>query len=131
MSSSVTNYSLPDLAEFDDLASRYSLGYETMRDVVEVAERVVDDTKDLDPDFAFKASLAAFLAPLQPKDSLDARCALVENMSPDDIQMLSKYSEVVTNFGVSESTNIRCKDCGASTRVQISFDALKFLLDGK
>lgn len=124
----------PDLTEFEDLRSRYVLGYETMRDVVLTAEKVLD-SEDGAPDFAFTAGLASFLSPIQkegePPLDLAARCSLVDTMSVDDVNDLQRYIDVVTNFGVSESASIRCKECGALTRVNISFNALTFLPNGK
>lgn len=123
----VEDYTPIDFNKFADLDSRYPLGFERMRDVVEISEYVAE-TEDAS-EFTFLASKAAFLLPTDTARTLKQRCDLVANMSPDDLATLSDYIEAITNFGVSESANIRCKECGASTRVNISFDALTFLPD--
>jgi hypothetical protein len=48
-------------------------------------------------------------------------------MDPEDINVLDEYIAAVTAYGVSEFANIRCKECGALTKVKLSFDALSFL----
>lgn len=115
-----------DLTPYKELDERYQLGYETMRDVVEVAEYVIE-SEDGAPEFSWLAGRAAFLKPLPGRTTLKERCAIVEQMSTDDLAMLEAYSQDITDYGVSEFANIRCKECGASTRVNISFDALTFL----
>lgn len=123
----VVDYTPIDYDKFADLDSRYPLGFERMRDVVEISEYVAE--ADDASEFTFLASKAAFLLPTDAARTLKQRCDLVASMSPDDLALLSDYIDAITNFGVSEFANIKCKECGASTRVNISFDALTFLPD--
>lgn len=118
------------LDEFRDLHAKYVLGYETMRDVVEQTEHIIE-AEDGDPEFAFLASRAAFLARMPGRETLKQRMAIVDSMEPDELDVLQRYIEKFSDYGVSESANVRCKECGASTRLNISFDARTFLPGGR
>lgn len=61
------------------------------------------------------------------RNTILERNEIVKQMSADEIMDLDKYIEAVTNYGVSESTILKCKGCGASHRVKLSVDALTFL----
>lgn len=119
-----------DFTPFKELHAKYGLGYETMKDVVATLEHIAE-SEDGEPDYTFLASRAAFLATTPGRESLAARIKIVETMEPDELTLLQAYMSKVTDFGVAESAVIRCKECGASTRVNISFDALTFLPGGR
>jgi len=61
------------------------------------------------------------------RNTILERNEIVKQMSADEVMDLDKYIEAVTNYGVSESTILKCKGCGASHRVKLSVDALTFL----
>ena len=61
------------------------------------------------------------------RNTILERNEIVKQMTADEIMDLDKYIEAVTNYGVSESTILKCKGCGASHRVKLSVDALTFL----
>lgn len=118
-----------DMKEFQQLHDKYQLGYETMRDVVDMTEQVIDGGKDAE--FAFKAGKAAFLAKGEGRMTLEERAKVFDTMDADEIAQLDLYIEKLSGYGVSEHAVMRCKDCGASTRVPVSFDALSFLSSGR
>lgn len=118
---------------------RHVLGVETMRDVVELTEHMIDlaDSEDKEgedvEEYGWLASRASFLdveTTSGVKASLADRCKIVADMSVEETSALEKYMQVVTNYGVEEHATIKCKECGASKRVKISFDALTFLPGG-
>jgi hypothetical protein len=128
-----TKYSEPlDLPTLMASLPDFELGVETMRDVVDMTERMVDIAEDEESEdditeYGWLASKAAFL---RTPTSLAERCKVVGDMSVEDTTLLDKYMEAVTNYGVEEFATIKCKECGASKRVKISFDALTFLPGG-
>lgn len=122
----------------------YPIGVETMRDVVEMTETMIDmaeeesetkvegdtpvtDNSDSVSEYGWLASRASFLDGGLP---LEARLKIVGDMSVEETSLLEQYMQTVTNYGVEEFAAIRCKECGASKRVRISFDALTFLPGG-
>lgn len=125
-----------DLTPFVELQSRYALGYETMRDLVEyqdLAEEIqVGKLPEEDKSIALDELLwlsgrAAFLARTEEHSTLPQRISIVEDMDADAVQELEEYIEVVTKYGVRESVDLTCKECKAHHRVKISVDALDFL----
>lgn len=112
----------------------YALGYETMRDVVDLSEFVMDSKEDT-TEFVWLAEYASFLKPQMVADdkgrqrlqTLHDRCEIVAKMTPDEITAMDRYMEAVTNYGVEESATIKCRGCGASTERKLQFDALSFL----
>lgn len=116
----------------------YSLGVETMKDVVEMTETMIemadpdntslDVVKDSIDEYGWLASKASFLT---NEISLADRIKIVGDMSAEEVTLLEQYMQTVTNYGVEEHAAIRCKECGASKRVKISFDALSFLPGGR
>lgn len=132
---------------------KYNLGAETMRDVVELTERLIDlseaetekevegeepfpvpgqvDNSEEDvAEYGWLASRAAFLKQATNDGrilSLADRCKIVGDMSVEETDLLEKYMQAVTTYGVEEYATIKCKECSASKRVKISFDALTFL----
>lgn len=117
-----------------ELLDGIELHVETMRDIVYAAEHLVD-LADL-AEAEWLAGYAAFLTPLLVPDSdsgegrpenLLERMERVKELSPDQLAELDEYIREVTSYGVSESTTIKCPECGASNEVVIPFDARTFL----
>ena len=101
-----------------------------MADVVELSEWFGGDTdaaNSPDEETAFLVQYAPFLAKSEGRMTLKERCEIVKTIEPDDLILLDDYIETITQYGVSEYGTIKCKECKASTRVSISFDALTFL----
>jgi len=135
-----------DLSEFQTRLAGYDLHVETMRDVVEMTEKLIDlaeaeaeategtpgtrTEKEDDSETSEYGWLATRAAFLNPSISLDERCKIIGDMAAEDVAELDKYSLAVTDYGVEEYATIKCKECGASKRVKISFDALTFLPGG-
>ena len=135
----VKNLPVIDTQKWRDLLPDYQLGVETMQDVVDSSEAVqamideattengVDLLKDRSTEFIWLAERAGYVIPQGDDKSFSAKLKLIEEMDPSDISILDEYIKEVTNYGVSEFANLRCKDCSALTRVKLSFDALCFL----
>jgi hypothetical protein len=115
-----------DLSEFSDLLSRYKLGAETMRDVVETTE-MFQDEEEISEEIAFLLPYAAFLTTCEGQSNIKEKLKVVENMTPDDLADMDKYMKAVTDYGVTEQANVKCKECGSVTQVRIAFDPLTFL----
>lgn len=135
----VKDLPIVDVQSFQDRIPKYVLGVETMRDVVESSEIVqqmveqatteegVDLFKDESTEFIWLAERAGFIVPQGEDQSFLAKVRIIADMDPEDINVLDEYIAAVTAYGVSEFANIRCKECGALTKVKLSFDALSFL----
>lgn len=135
----VTNLTTIDMQKWRDLLPDYVLGVETMQDVVDSSESVqamideatteagVDLLKDRSTEFIWLAERAGYVIPQGDDKSFAAKLRIIEEMDPSDLSILDEYIKEVTNYGVSEFANLRCKDCSALTRVKLSFDALCFL----
>ncbi len=135
----VTDLPIIDVRSFQERLPGYTLGVETMRDVVESSEIVtqmveeattddgIDLFKDESTEFIWLAERAGFIVPHGEDQSFLAKIRVIADMSPEDINVLDQYIAAVTAYGVSEFANIRCKECGALTKVKLSFDALSFL----
>lgn len=122
-----------DLSEFEPII-HYLLGFETMRDVVDTTETLekmvqksLDNPKlDLDIEgYTWLAAKAAFLD--KTGRSLDDRIEIVKKMTTAETNLLDKYIEVVTDYGVSDSTTFKCKECGGFTEIKFSINPLTFL----
>lgn len=138
-----------DMSKWADLDEKYGLGVETMRDIVDfedlqeemaaqraarrnrpVQARTVDEEADdeiSEDELMWLGGRAAFLAKLPGRESLQARIEIVKQMDADEIAALEEYKDAVTAYGVKEFANLKCKECGAHHRVQLSVDALSFL----
>lgn len=114
-----------DLSGFT-LTQRYNLGVETMRDVVEATE-ILQDAEEVTEDQLFLMKYAPFLKTGPGQANLKEKMGVIEQMSADDLTELEEYMGRVTQYGVSETANLTCKECGASVRVHIPIDALTFL----
>jgi hypothetical protein len=110
-----------------DVAKKFRLDVERMRDIVEVTEYLSDKDGDIPEEELFLLQYTSFLARVPGQETLRERMDIVSQMTPDDLVGLDEYIKRVTDYGVSEYSIIKCKECGASMRVKISFDALTFL----
>lgn len=139
-----------DLSAVQDLIEKYDLHVETMRDIVEFAELEEEEDylqqqeesefgtdqttatieEESDESFSEVEWLkvrSVFLRRGPDRNTILERNEIVKEMSSDEVFQLDKYIEAVTNYGVAESTTLKCKECGASHRVKLSVDALTFL----
>lgn len=101
------------------------LHVETMRDVVWAAENLAEITEDIET-FEWLGGYSAFLRAQSLEDSLRQRIERLSDLTVDQISELDEYIKAVTNYGVRESTIVKCKECGASTEVVIPIDASSF-----
>jgi hypothetical protein len=94
----------------------------TARDTVEMMEH----PQFAEEDFRYAAEIAAYLDIGHPA-SLQERIAVVEDMCADDISTIKAYEKAIMDYGVVESINVKCKECGASWVSKITLDAHSFL----
>lgn len=101
------------------------LGYHAMRDAVEFNEKFDVDA----PDFADAMWSVDLACTLHPKHhgTLAERMELVASLPADVIRELDAYANVSATYGVREFVNVRCKECGAEQRSQLSVSAHSFL----
>lgn len=118
-------FKMPSLS----IVSKYDLHVETMRDVVEATEYIIEN--DVNEEDLFHQQYAVFLRRLPDEKGLKRRMDIVAQMDPHEIEEMDEYIKHVTAYGVSEHAMIKCKGCGAPNRVKISFDALSFLPNGR
>jgi hypothetical protein len=57
---------------------------------------------------------------------LDQRVAIVENATPDQVQLIKDYDKAVRNYGVDQTVKIQCKGCGAMSESKLSLAAHSF-----
>lgn len=118
---------LEEPPQTDDLENLNSLGLEihpcTMRDLVDMLE--AGDIAD--PEMEFLYNLASHIKPIGEHKDLKVRIAMVQNMEADCTEELNQYMARVLNYGVEESINVRCKECGAEKVSEITIDARTFL----
>ncbi len=101
------------------------LHVETMRDIVDAAENLTE-LENLD-EIEWLAGYAAFLRRRDPEDTLIKRMERIRDLTADQVSDLDEYILATTSYGVSESTKIKCMECGALNEVVIPFDAHTFL----
>jgi hypothetical protein len=101
------------------------LHVETMRDIVDAAENL-SDIENLS-ETEWLAGYAAFLNRRDADDTLMKRMERIQDLTMDQVSDLDEYIKATTSYGVSESTKVKCMECGASNEVVIPFDAHTFL----
>lgn len=130
-----------DPSPWADLHEKYTLGVETMRDLVEYGEErdelmlqqgrmTEDELADQlisEDEFMWMSARASFLARIEGRQTLRERIETIKQMDADEIQALEEYMAAATDFGVKEYANLTCKECGAHHRALVSIDALNFL----
>jgi hypothetical protein len=100
-----------------------------MRDVVEVTEFLMDN--EVTEEDLFHIKYAVFVRRREGCKTIKERMALVAKIPADEMEEFDRYIEAVTAYGVSEFAMIKCKECGASSKVKITLDALMFLPGGR
>lgn len=96
-----------------------------MFDSIEIEERWLER-----PDYSeieFLADYAGAIRSIERDLSLEERIDTVGNLEARHIAILSDWQELVTSYGVEESTSLKCKECGAGIEVDISISAHDFL----
>jgi hypothetical protein len=101
------------------------LHVETMRDIVDAAENLADLENLSETEWL--AGYAAFLNRRDADDTLMKRMERIRDLTMDQVSDLDEYIKATTSYGVSESTKVKCMECGASNEVVIPFDAHTFL----
>jgi hypothetical protein len=111
------------------IRAKYDLHIETMRDVVEATEYLLDN--EVNEEDLFHLKYAVFMRRVKGRGSIKERMLAVSKIPADEMEEFDRYIEAVTGYGVSEFAVIKCKGCGASSKVKITLDALTFLPSGR
>lgn len=115
----------PEVYHFSD-ASTMVFRPPTMRDVIEFAEHPKMQDPDQRAEFSFLAQLATHIQHQELHLTLDQRVAIVENATPDQVQLIKDYDKAVRNYGVDQTVKIQCKGCGAMSESKLSLAAHSF-----
>ncbi len=96
----------------------------TVQDSIEWLEH-----PDIDqPEVQFLGELAMHIDGTGLADpSFRGRMELVQNLEPDQIQLINDYNKAMMQYGIEEKIKIRCKECGASMETTVNIDAHSFL----
>lgn len=129
-----------DLVEFSELEEEIQFSREEISERsdkqdatdeeidAETVRRVVK-TEDVDSmdEATWLSTRAVFLKRAPGRETIAERIEIVKQMDPDEIKQLDSYIAQVTDYGVLEYAELKCKECGARHRVSLSVDALSFL----
>lgn len=112
-------------SDFDTfLKYGYMLYPPTMRDAIDLEE----NNYTSDPDLVYLSDFASCLKRLDGKSSpLKDRIMFVEQLSADELEVISDYQFRVSNYGVVETLKFQCKECRADVETQVSISAHSFL----
>lgn len=100
-----------------------------MKDVVDLEENF-DDVKEEGTELEYLSDLASFLRSTsdKPEDaSLKSRVMIVEDLSPDALEVIADYRDRVSQYGVEEFLKFNCQECGAGNETAVSISAHSFL----
>lgn len=103
--------------------STFRLGYPTMKDTMTAVD------KD-DEEFTWLAELAMCLASSDDTGKptpLELRVKTVAEMAPEQTEALSIYADAASDYGISETIRMRCKECGAEILEDFQPSAHMFL----
>jgi hypothetical protein len=115
----------PEVYHFSD-TSAMVFRPPTMRDVIEFAEHPKMQNPAERAEFSFLAQLATHVQHSEFHLTLDQRVAIVENATPDQVQLIKDYDKAVRNYGVDQTVKIQCKGCGAMSESKLSLAAHSF-----
>lgn len=92
----------------------------TMQDMVETMEHPLFGK---DHEYDYLSQLACYLY----GPTLDDRIRAAAKLTPDQIAVIQEYEKVLSSFGIEETINVRCKECGSQRRTRVRIDASTFL----
>jgi len=92
----------------------------TMQDMVETMEHPLFGK---DHEYDYLSQLACYLY----GPTLEDRIRLAAKLTPDQIVLIQEYEKVLSSFGIEETINVRCKECGSQRRTRVRIDASTFL----
>lgn len=98
----------------------------TMRDVLEFAEAPQMRDPEQRTEYAFLAQLASHIQHMDERMTLAQRIAIVENATPDQVELIKDFEREIRNYGVVEKIKVQCKECGATKESKISIAAHSF-----
>lgn len=116
--------SMPELEDPVEMPPGIKIKPAVMRDVVEYMDHPLQEN----PEFQL---LGQFATMIEAEDgtplSITDRVGIVEAMSADQIQMIRDYETATSQYGIDETMEVKCKECGASKIARLSIDAFSFL----
>lgn len=120
----ITLDAIPDVTQFQLKTEGLYLKPPQMLDVLEVL--------DMKPPTAGAAMLMDMACYFQASDGVylgvEQRIDMLREMDLDDIEVIREYMASTNEaYGVDETINITCKECGASRKDQMSLDVHSFL----
>lgn len=112
-----------DWKRIDDLGLRFCPG--TVEDLLYVEDKLIGLPNY--EEIEFLCDLASCIQPKSGDVSLADRIRIVEQMVPDDLEIITLYKELTVSYGVEETYRFKCKECGAVNESVISITASSFL----
>jgi hypothetical protein len=109
---------LPDPVEFALDYPGIKLVPMIMRDVLEITMNESIDR--------WAARTAASIQFVDRKASLQERMAIVDDLSADDIATIAKYEKIISDYGVVETIQWKCKTCGHLHTDELAIEAHSF-----
>lgn len=95
--------------------------------VIDVLD-VMENPKAADSEFEYAAQLASYMRHKSGVYvSIVDRIKVFDDLDVSDIETIKDYEKKISEYGVSETITVRCKECGASREAPLSLDAHAFL----
>lgn len=91
----------------------------TIQDLIDYTEHPSFTNEE----FQWLGQLACYLKGSSFKEKME----IAASLTPDEVQDLKSYSDIVDDYGVDELITVKCKECGASVETKVSIDAHSFL----
>lgn len=114
---------IPDLVAESNLPASLRLKPPLMRDIIDY----VDHPNGEEPELQLLGQFATMVDGITQTLPFNDRLTLVEDLTADQLQFLRDYETSINNYGIEETINVKCKECGASKTVRLSIDAFSFL----
>jgi hypothetical protein len=95
----------------------------TMLETVELSEN--DNARD--PEFLYLAELACYVKVINKDLTLVERIEIIKDMSPDDLNLVKDYGKAISEYGVNEKINVKCKSCGVAKDTKLVLSPENFL----
>jgi len=118
----------PEIYRFED-EDRLVFRPPTMKDTLEFAEHPKMADANEREEFSYLAQIAVHVGHRDPSIalSLDQRIGIIENLTPDQAQLVAAYEKQVRSYGVEEKVRVQCKECGAARVSKLTLAAHSFL----
>jgi len=119
----------PEIFKFSE-TSPFMFNPPRMSDVMEFVENPKMKNAALRDEFAFMAQLATHIQGKHKYLNLEERISFFEEASGDVVQQVQEYESLIENYGVQETIQVTCKECGHQRVTKLTLDAWSFLQHG-